>query len=71
MSKASQLDDDSRCKMSVLSGRIGWNYGCFLDRGIPNLELGSASSFINFSLASKLVRCNSANGKSFWYKSSA
>jgi len=29
--------------------RTYWNYGCFLGRGIPNLELGSASSFINFS----------------------
>ena len=66
-SKASQLDDDTRCTFRpyVL------NYGCFLGRGIPNLGLGSDSSFIRFSLASKLARCNSANGNNFWYRSSA
>ena len=45
-SKASQLGDDTRCEMYV---SYVLNYGCFLGRGIPNLELGSASSFINFS----------------------
>jgi len=39
-SGASQLDDDTRLSSGVL------NYGCFLGRDKPNLELGSDSSFI-------------------------